>query len=161
MAGAGASPRDIDGYIARFPPHVRALLEQVRATIRKGAPEAAETIKYQIPTFVLNGNLVHFAAFSHHVGFYPTPSGIEAFREELAGYACAKGSVQFPLVEPIPLDLIERIVRFRVDEARSKPAPGNPAARKPAAEKTASKKRASKQSAAKTRAPATRHRPGP
>ena len=106
----------VDEYIAGFPEHVRAILERVRATIREAAPEAAETIKYAIPTFTLDGNLVHFAAFKEHVGFYPTPSGIERFGSELAGYRTAKGSVQFPLDEPIPLDLISRIVKFRVQD---------------------------------------------
>jgi uncharacterized protein YdhG (YjbR/CyaY superfamily) len=88
--------------------------------IRNVAPDAEEAIKYQIPTFVLNGNLVHFAAYNSHIGFYPTPSGIEAFKDELSGYKSAKGSVQFPLGKPMPFGLIEKIVRFRVEEARAK-----------------------------------------
>ena len=106
-------PRDIDEYIADFPEEIRKRLEQVRATIRKAAPEAEEAIKYRIPTFVLNGNLVHFAAFKNHIGFYPAPQGIEEFKEELSAYKGAKGSVQFPHDRPIPLDLISRIVKFR------------------------------------------------
>lgn len=109
----------IDVYIAGFPIEVQEILNRVRATIRKAAPDAKEAIRYQIPTFILNGNLVHFAAFARHVGFYPTPSGIAAFADELAPYTSARGSVQFPLDEPVPLDLIERIVRFRVEEARA------------------------------------------
>jgi uncharacterized protein YdhG (YjbR/CyaY superfamily) len=110
------SPKDIDEYIAGFPGEVQELLEKVRATIREAAPEAEEAIKYQIPTFVLHGNLVHFAAFKKHIGFYPAPDGIEKFKEELSAYKGAKGSVQFPLDEPIPFDLISRIVKFRAEE---------------------------------------------
>ena len=116
----------IDDYIARCPVHVRVVLEQVRATIRKAAPEAAEAIKYGVPTFVLGENLVHFAAFKQHVGFYPTPSAIAAFKTPLAKYKSAKGSVQFPLDQPMPLSLIARIVRFRVKEIGAKPARRGP-----------------------------------
>jgi uncharacterized protein YdhG (YjbR/CyaY superfamily) len=119
---ASGSPKGIDEYVAGFPKDVREILRQIRATIAKAAPDAEEAIKYQVPTFVLNGNLVHFAAFKNHIGFYPTPSAIEAFEGELAGYQRAKGSVQFPLHEPMPLELIGRIVEFRVEEARGKPA---------------------------------------
>ena len=108
--------KDIDEYIAGFPQEVQEILQKVRSTIRKAAPEAEEAIKYQIPTFVLKGNLVHFAAFKNHIGFYPAPRGIEEFKEELAAYKGAKGSVQFPLDQPIPYDLIDRIVRFRVQD---------------------------------------------
>jgi uncharacterized protein YdhG (YjbR/CyaY superfamily) len=107
----------IDEYIAGFPPEVRAVLEEVRGLIRASAPDATETISYAIPTFDLNGrHLVHFAAFTNHIGFYPIPSGLEAFKEELAPYKSGKGSVQFPLNEPMPADLIRRIVEFRVRE---------------------------------------------
>jgi len=106
----------IDQYIRGFPEEIRALLEEVRITIRKAAPGATETIKYAMPTFVLNGNLVHFAAFKNHIGFYPVPSGIDAFKKELSVYKGAKGSVQFPLDKPLPLDLITKIVNFRVQE---------------------------------------------
>ncbi|HEU6440971.1 MAG TPA: DUF1801 domain-containing protein [Microvirga sp.] len=109
--------KDIDAYIASFPEDVRAILEKVRATIRKAAPGAEETISYRIPTFTLNGNLVHFAAFKNHIGFYPGPTGIEAFKEELSAYEGAKGSVRFPLDKPIPLGLISKIVKFRVKES--------------------------------------------
>jgi len=107
---------DIDGYISKFPLHIQHILEELRSTIRKAAPEAEEKISYQMPTFVLKGNLVHFAAYSRHIGFYPTPSAIEAFKEELAGFHYAKGSVQFPVDQPLPLDLVSRIVAFRVKE---------------------------------------------
>jgi uncharacterized protein YdhG (YjbR/CyaY superfamily) len=122
MKPTKASPKNIDEYIAGFPPDVQAMLQQVRATISKAAPDADEAIKYQLPTFVLNGNLVHFGAFKKHIGFYPTPAGIDAFKEELARYAGARGSVQFPLDQPIPLALISMIVKFRVSEARTKAA---------------------------------------
>jgi uncharacterized protein YdhG (YjbR/CyaY superfamily) len=114
--------RDIDEYIAGFPPDIQELLQKVRATIREAAPDAEEAIKYQIPTFTLKGNLVHFAAFKNHIGFYPAPSGIEELKDELSGYVGAKGSVRFPLDEPIPFDLIGRIVRFRVKENLEKAA---------------------------------------
>jgi uncharacterized protein YdhG (YjbR/CyaY superfamily) len=110
------TPGTIDEYIAGFPPDVQEILQQVRLTIRQAAPEAQETISYQMPTFTLHGNLVHFGGFKHHIGFYPVPSGIEAFREELAPYIAGKGSVRFPLDQPIPYDLISRIVAFRVTE---------------------------------------------
>jgi uncharacterized protein YdhG (YjbR/CyaY superfamily) len=107
----------IDEYIETFPQEVRVILERIRQTIRESAPEAIETISYQMPTFKLNGkNLVHFAAWRRHIGFYPTPSATEAFRKELSPYKAAKGSVQFPLNKPIPYDLIEKIVLFRVEE---------------------------------------------
>jgi uncharacterized protein YdhG (YjbR/CyaY superfamily) len=111
---------NIDIYIASFPEETRKLLEEIRATIRKAAPEAKETINYGMPTFTLKGNLVHFAAFKNHIGFYPTPSGIEAFKKDLSAYEGAKGSVKFPLVKPIPLDLISKIVKFRVKENMEK-----------------------------------------
>lgn len=107
---------DIDKYISGFPEEVQIILEEIRTTIRQAAPDAAETIKYAMPTFVLNGNLVHFAAFKNHIGFYPVPSGIEAFKKELSVYKGAKGSVQFPINEPLPLGLISKIVKFRVKE---------------------------------------------
>lgn len=107
---------NIDSYIASFPEETRKLLQQLRITISKAAPEAKETINYGMPTFTLKGNLVHFAAFKNHIGFYPTPSGIEAFKKELSVYEGAKGSVQFPIAKPIPFDLISKIVEFRVKE---------------------------------------------
>lgn len=110
------APKNIDEYIAGFPKDVQEKLKKIRMTIRKAAPEAAETISYQIPTFTLKGNLVHFAAFKNHIGFYPTSSGIEKFRNELSAYEGAKGTVRFPLDKPIPFDLIGKIVRSRVLE---------------------------------------------
>jgi uncharacterized protein YdhG (YjbR/CyaY superfamily) len=117
-----AAPRTIDEYIAGFPHEVQEILEKIRTTIRTAAPDAEETISYQMPTFTLKGNLVHFAAYKKHIGFYPTPTGIEKFKKELAAYEGAKGSVRFPLDKPIPFALIGRITRFRVKEnlARAK-----------------------------------------
>jgi len=106
----------IDEYIAGHPREVQQILKKVRATIRKAAPAAQETIKYSIPTFTLEGNLVHFAAFKNHIGFYPTPSGIAEFKRELSAYTGARGSVQFPLNQPMPYALIARMVKFRVKE---------------------------------------------
>jgi len=107
----------VDNYIAGFPNAVQEILEAIRMRIRKAAPDAKETVKYGIPTFILQGkNLVHFGAWKEHVGFYPTPTGIEKFKKELSGYEGAKGSVKFPLDKPIPFALITRIVKFRVGE---------------------------------------------
>jgi uncharacterized protein YdhG (YjbR/CyaY superfamily) len=114
--------KDIDEYIAGFPNDVQTILEQVRATIKAAAPEAGETISYAIPTFTLNGNLVHFAAFKSHIGFYPTPTGIDEFEQELSVYKQGKGSVQYPLDQPMPLDLITRMVKFRVKKNAEKVA---------------------------------------
>jgi uncharacterized protein YdhG (YjbR/CyaY superfamily) len=110
----------IDAYIADFPPKIRKLLQSVRKAIRAAAPDATERISYCMPTFYLHGNLVHFAACKHHIGFYPTPSGVAAFGEELAGYVTAKGSIQFPLDLPLPYDLIRKITAFRAAESRAK-----------------------------------------
>jgi len=110
------SPNEIDKYIAGFPKDVQEIMNKVRATIKENAPAAEETINYGIPTFTLKGNLVHFAAFKNHIGFYPTPSGIEKFKKELSAYERAKGSVKFPLDKPIPYALISKIVKFRVKE---------------------------------------------
>ena len=111
-----AAPKNIDEYIAGFPNDVQEILQKIRMTIREAAPDAEETIKYRMPTFTLKGNLVHFAAFKKHIGFYPVPTGIEGFRNELSVYEGGKGSVKFPLDKPIPLDLIGKIVEFRVKE---------------------------------------------
>lgn len=109
--------KDIDEYIAAFPKDVQQLLEAVRATIKKAAPGANEDIKYAIPTFTMNGNnLVHFAAFKNHIGFYPAPSGINEFKKELSPYIGGKGSLRFPKDEPLPLALIKKVVKFRVME---------------------------------------------
>lgn len=110
------TPTGIDEYIANFPKDIQVVLKKIRTTIRKAAPNAEEAIKYQMPTFVLEGNLVHFAAFKNHIGFYPVPTGIEKFKKELSVYKGAKGSVQFPLDQPIPYELIGKIVKFRVKE---------------------------------------------
>lgn len=107
---------DIDSYIASFPPEVQEKLEQIRNTIRQSAPEATEAIKYAIPTFVWHGNLVHFAAFKSHMGFYPAPTGMAEFEKELAPYKQGKGSVQFPMSEELPLSLVSKIVAFRIRE---------------------------------------------
>ncbi|MBL8165537.1 MAG: DUF1801 domain-containing protein [Anaerolineae bacterium] len=106
----------IDEYIAAFPENVQAILQELRATIKAAAPDASEKISYQMPTFYLQGNLVHFAAYPKHIGFYPAPRGIEAFEDELSQYKGGKGSVQFPIDQPLPLDLISRIVRSRVED---------------------------------------------
>ena len=116
----GQVPSTIDEYIANFPKNIQTILQKIRKTIRNAAPEAQETINYQMPTFTLNGNLVHFAAFEKHIGFYPTPSGITKFKKEIDHYKNAKGSVQFPLDQPIPYELIGRITEFRVQEQQAK-----------------------------------------
>lgn len=110
----------IDEYIATYPGEVQKKLHALRAAIKSSAPDAVEKISYQMPTFYQNGNLIHFAAFKNHIGLYPTPNGIEAFAEELSKYRGGKGSKQFPLNEPLPLDLISRIVKFRVAENQKK-----------------------------------------
>jgi uncharacterized protein YdhG (YjbR/CyaY superfamily) len=124
MKAKQTAPTTIDEYIAGFPPDVQEILQKIRAIIRKAAPGAEEAIKYQMPTFVLHGNLVHFAAFKNHIGFYPVPTGIEAFKRELAAYESGKGSVQFPLDQPIPYGLISKIVKFRARENLAKAAKG-------------------------------------
>lgn len=107
----------IDEYIAEFPAETQQVLQAVRAVIRAAAPDATETISYAMPTFDRNGeHLVHFAGYKSHIGFYPTASGIAAFQAEFAGYKSARGSVQFPLGQPMPMDLIRRITEFRVAE---------------------------------------------
>ena len=113
----------IDAYIAAAPESVRDRLKAMRATIQAAAPEAVEAIKYRLPTFVLGENLVHFGAFRNHVGFYPTNSGIEHFTEDLREFATSRGAVQFPHDRPLPLELVRRIVEFRVSEVRSKLRP--------------------------------------
>lgn len=106
----------IDDYISKFPSEIQEILSTIRKVIKETAPDAIEKISYQMPTFELHGNLVHFAAFKNHIGFYPTPNGIDAFKEELSVYKGAKGSIQFPLNEPMPYELISKIVKFRVAE---------------------------------------------
>ncbi len=112
--------RSIDEYIATFPEDTQALLEAVRAVIKAAAPDAEERISYQMPAFALNGNLVYFAALKNHIGFYPTTSGIEAFKDELSMYESTKGAVKFPVSQPLPLELISKIVQFRVAENLNK-----------------------------------------
>ncbi len=108
------APKTIDEYIAGFPREVREILQKIRATIRKAAPRAEEKISYQIPTFTLHGNLIHFAAYQHHIGLYPAPRGVAQFKEELSAYEGGKGTLQLPLDKPIPLRLITKIVKYRV-----------------------------------------------
>jgi len=119
-----AKPTSIDEYIALYPPEVQAILQQVRQTIHAVVPEAQEAIAYGIPTFKYHGNLVHFAAYKKHIGFYPAPSGLEAFKTELASYPGSKGTVQFPLDQPIPFDLIRRITLYRMEENLCRAAAG-------------------------------------
>ena len=108
--------RTIDEYVIKFPPNVQNILQKIRQLIKDLAPKAKETISYQIPTFKLNGNLVHFAAYKNHIGFYPTPSAIKEFKKELSIYKLGKGTIQFPINQPIPYDLIKKIVKFRINE---------------------------------------------
>jgi len=109
----------VKAYFDGFDPEIQELLHQIRSLVYQLVPDADEDIKYGIPTFVYHGNLVHYAAFKSHIGFYPVPSGMEAFKEELKVYKQGKGSVRFPLTHPLPLDLIARIVRFRIDESKA------------------------------------------
>lgn len=106
----------IDEYISGFPEPVQAILSELRSLIRLAAPQAVEKISYRIPTFYFNGNLVHFAAFKRHIGFYPGASGVSAFRQELKSYKTSKGAIQFPLGQPLPLALVKKIVEFRIKE---------------------------------------------
>lgn len=122
-----------DEYIALFPPEIQNLLNQMRQTIKQAAPDAFEKISYQMPTFDLQGNLVHFAAFKNHIGFFPTPSGTEEFQAEITPYKRSKGTIQFPLDKPLPLELITKITKFRVAENLKR------------AEEKANKKKKSKQ----------------
>jgi uncharacterized protein YdhG (YjbR/CyaY superfamily) len=116
MEPSSSSVNPIDAYIAAFPAEVQAILQNIRMAIRSAAPEAEEDFKYGLPTFTFHGNLVHFGAFKKHIGFYPAPSGLEHFAEELSRYKASKGAVQFPLDQPIPYDLVTVITKFRVQE---------------------------------------------
>jgi uncharacterized protein YdhG (YjbR/CyaY superfamily) len=116
VTGMKPKVHTIDEYIQQFPADVQEILRTLRGVIKESSPAVEEKISYRMPTFVLRGNLVHFAAYRHHIGFYPAPSGITAFADELSAYKFAKGSVQFPLDQPLPYDLIRRIVKFRVAE---------------------------------------------
>ncbi len=120
MKAATTIPANIDDYIATFPQEVKVTLEMLRQTIRKAAPDATEKISYQMPTFYLNGNLVHFAAFKKHIGFYPAPSGISEFQDELVKYKTSKGAIQFPIDSALPHTLVKKIVQFRVKENLAK-----------------------------------------
>lgn len=122
MAAGSRAPKDIDQYIAAFSPEVQAVLERIRSTIRKAAPGAQETISYRIPTFTLGGVLVHFAAFRNHIGLYPPVRGDARLENLISRYAGEKGNLQFPLDEPIPYALIERIVKLRVKQNLAKAA---------------------------------------
>lgn len=115
-------PAGIDEYISHFPRHIQTILQEVRAVIKKTAPAAEETIKYNMPTFTLNGNLVYFAAFKNHIGFFPAPTNNEAFTKALSPYKTGKGSVQFPLDQPMPVRLIAKIVEWRIRENALKAA---------------------------------------
>jgi uncharacterized protein YdhG (YjbR/CyaY superfamily) len=115
-----ASPKSIDEYIERYPKDTQAILQKIRLTIKRAAPGAKEAISYQIPTFKLDGNLVHFAAFAKHVSFFPTSSGVAKFKKELRGYETSKGTIRFPLGEPIPYGLISKITKSRVKEVTDK-----------------------------------------
>ena len=114
------TPKDIDEYIAGFPKDVQKILNKIRLTIKKAAPKAEEAISYQIPTFRLRGNLVHFAAYKNHIGLYPAPRAVEKFKKELERYGSSKATIKFSLDEPIPYDLITRIVEFRVEQSPAK-----------------------------------------
>jgi len=116
MEGNKTSFQSIDEYISTFPPEVQEILQTLRQVIKEAAPDAIEKISYQMPTFALHGNLVHFAAYKNHIGFYPGSSGIASFQDKLSAYKNAKGSVQFPIGKPIPYELISEIVTFRVTE---------------------------------------------
>ncbi len=120
MSPSMKSVETIDEYIKTFPKDVQAVLEKMRTTIKKAAPTAKEAIAYGIPTFRLNGNLVHFGGYKKHVGFYPAPRGIEAFKKELSAYEGGKGTIKFPLDKPIPFDLVAKIVAFRVKQNEAK-----------------------------------------
>lgn len=120
MDNAKQAPTTIDEYIAQFPDDVQERLQTMRATIHAAAPDATEAIAYGMPTFRFNGNLVHFGAFKSHIGFYPTPNGLDEFKARLAVYKGAKGSVQFPFDQPLPLELVTDIVKFRLEENSQK-----------------------------------------
>jgi len=113
-------PKSIDEYILQYPKEIQEILQRLRKVIKESAPTATEKISYRMPTFVLEGNLVHFAAYPNQIGFYPTPNGIDTFKQELSGYKTSKGAIQFPIETPIPYELITQIVKFRVAENKSK-----------------------------------------
>jgi|SRR5581483_1479173 len=122
MKSNQSDPKNIDEYIAGFPPNVQDILQKIRLTIRKAVPDAEETMSYKIPTFTLNGKyLIYFAAYKNHIGLYPAPTGIEKFKQALDEYGGGKGTLKFPLDEPIPYSLITRIVKFRAKENLGRP----------------------------------------
>ncbi len=123
--------KTIDEYVATFPKNVQSILEELRQAIKESAPKAEEAISYQMPAFKLNGNLVWFAAFKNHIGFYPTSSAVEAFKKELSDYEVSKGTFRFPIDKPVPLDLVKKIVKFRVKENSKKLLQKNVTYRKP------------------------------
>jgi uncharacterized protein YdhG (YjbR/CyaY superfamily) len=123
MEGKTTRPTTIDEYIAQYPQDVQHILNKIRAVVKESAPQAVERISYGMPAFYFNGNLVYFGVHTHHIGFYPTGSGIEAFKAELSAYKSSKGAVQFPLDQPMPYELISKIVRFRAAENQKKSAP--------------------------------------
>lgn len=120
MDKKSSDPRSIDEYIAQYPEELQEKLQELRSVIRAAAPEATESISYKMPAFQFHGSLVYFGVFKHHIGFYPTASGIRAFRAQLAGYKSSAGAVQFPIDQPLPLDLVAEIVAFRVQENDTK-----------------------------------------
>lgn len=134
MDASKATLTSIDQYIAQFPDDIQQLLTQMRETIRAAAPDAIEKISYQMPAFYYHGNLVYFAAFKHHIGFYPTASGTAAFQAELTGYKTSKGAIQFPFDRPLPLGLVSRIVAFRVSESAARAPARKPSSRRPKGE---------------------------
>ena len=111
---------DVDSYISEYPPTVQKMLKQLRAAIRKAAPKAEESISYMMPAYKLNGPLVYFGAYEKHIGFYPTGAGVAAFQKEIASYKSSKGAIQFPLDQPLPLALVEKIVKYRVKQNQLK-----------------------------------------
>ena len=115
-----SSTKSMDEYIERYPKRIQGILQKIRLTIKRAAPEATESISYQIPTFKLGGNLVHFAAFTEHISFFPTSSGLAKFKKDLESYATSNGTVTFPLGKPIPYELISKITKFRVKEVIEK-----------------------------------------
>lgn len=116
MKAAAHKFTTVEEYFSTFPAHAKSLLKQMRATIREAAPKAEELISYNMPAFKLNGALVFYAAYKAHIGFYPTASGIQNFKKELSGYESSKGAIRFPLDQPLPVNLISKIVKFRVRE---------------------------------------------
>ena len=122
-----SAPKTVDDYIAGFPPDIQTLLQAVRATVRKAAPKAEEAIKYAMPTYVLNGNMLSVGAYKTHIGVYPIPAGDAKFQAAVAAYKSGKSALNFPLNEPIPYTLITKLVKFRMKEMAAKPAPAKPA----------------------------------